>query len=200
MSISVCFFFDLTLVTNPRTVILLSYLNSYKDNTLRPPRRKSLSYFYSLYLFLLEAISRVVCPFPVLSSLSAFLLLVLFSSFCLHPKRGCERGRKWIDGSTQNKINNKKWKKRKKKTDIAAVVIDAVAVLFDTILARGSIGVDGNQKAKKKKKIHCLWRCFPSINFNSLFFPPLFVYFISYCCCWRVPKIQCPFFRCRLST
>ena len=63
-------------------------------------------------------------------------------------------------------------KKEKKKTDIAAVVIDAVAVLFDTILARGSIGVDGNQKAKKKKKNPLLVTLFPIHQFQFSIFSP----------------------------
>lgn len=84
---SVC----LTLVTNPRTVMLSSMLYAYKDGSLRCLRRNSLSHFYSLYLFLLNAISWVVRPF---SCLFSYLSALLFPSsfFCVKNRRKKRKG------------------------------------------------------------------------------------------------------------
>ena len=122
-------------------------------------------------------------------SFSCPLVFPLFSfwfcslRFVYIQKEVAKEGENGLMDLLRIKSTTKNEKREKKKTDIAAVVIDAVAVLFDTILARGSIGVDGNQKAKKKKKsTACDVVSHPSISI-LYFFPPLFVYFISYCCC-----------------
>lgn len=186
MFISVCFFFGLTLVTNPGRWSFPAELNSYKDSHFTTSSHSnSLSYSYSLYLFLLEAISRVVWPFPVPSCSSAFLLLVLlvFFFFGFDLKSGGEREREngLMDLLGIKPTTPPKNGRDRRDRDIASVG-DAAAVPF----ARESIVLDGNQRRKNPLLVTSFH---PSISLNSIF-PSLSLFILPlFCCCfWRVSE------------